>query len=189
MLDPKKAALLAFVEGGGAIFVLGSEEMTPSWMNGNLLEYNAGQAKKYSGPLTTPDDSHAVLTTPNKLNYQSYGFATKRWTLDDREEYTVVIGQANKDPTDLGVSNDGLYPNGGAVFVSNLNVYQLPLEERFKVLANKLVYVFLRSVFIDFGPELDDSALARSATRILPIEAKSGKLVDAKIILYVWRSG
>lgn len=184
-----KAALRAYVEGGGVIFVLGSDEMTPSWMNGNLLQYNAGQNKKYSGPLTTPDDSHAILTTPNKLDYQGYAFATKRWVLDEREQYTVVIGQSNKNPTDLGVSNDGLYPQGGAVFVSNLNVYELPLEERFKVLANKLVYVFLRSLFIDFGPELDPHSLARSASRILSIETKAGTLIDAKILLYVWRAG
>lgn len=189
LLDPNKAELLAYVEGGGVIFILGSDEMTPSWMNGNLLEYNAGQNKKYSGPLTTPDDSHAILTTPNKLDYQAYAFATKRWVLDEREQYTVVIGQSNKNPTDLGVSNDGLYPAGGAVFVSNLDVYELPLEERFKVLANKLVYVFLRSLFIDFGPELDPHSLARSASRILPIETKAGTLIDAKILLYVWRGG
>lgn len=180
----------AWVNKGNLLFVLGTDADDVDWLK---VVLGANTGKDAPGNLTTPDDSHAFLTTPNRLDVSGYaGFvAEEAWNLGEVDEtFTIVIGDKKGTATVLGLSNDGMYQKEGAVFLTSIQPGEVPdREEARKLLANALVYKFLRSTYIDYGPGMDAHALARSATRIVPIETLSGATIDAKVVLFMWRAG
>jgi hypothetical protein len=176
-----------WVNSGKLLLVLGTDDDNVGWLDDTL----GAAAKAAPGALTTPDDSHAFLTTPNRLSVGSYTPAVRAddsWNLNDVTSMTIVLG--SKPQAHLGLSNDGKYTNEGAAFVMSMQPGEFASrDEARKVFANAFVYKFLRPAYIDYGPEMDPDALARSATRIVPIELQSGANIDAKIVLFMWRSG
>ncbi|MBW3581713.1 MAG: hypothetical protein KY455_01320 [Euryarchaeota archaeon] len=204
--DKARAALTAFLDSGRAIVFLGSTTTAEGLVNkcGATADCLLRDEDAHA-PFTTPDSTNPILSTPNKLNHQSYDSSTAGgdWPIcdDDRNGFIPILmvsgsasspGCTEVQKVMLGITAGDRYDNGGTLVLSAYDVTKSTMankHEAARYYSNILNIALLRAAYIDFGPSLPDQAPVEHAERILLIEFPDGTKMDLALQVYVWRTG
>lgn len=185
-----KWPLKNWVEGGGTLIVFGSADQATEWMQ---PIFHVGHDSS-SGGISTPDESHPMLTVADDLNWEFYdnGERTWRYTQEGAEDkFTNVVEQGGEggqpvtaisDPGDLGL--------GTVMFTSWLpyDLYNDGTEdpEQGMMMVNNFLTQGYRDLFLDYGPPIPEGQAVVTAVGKADIEHPQLGRVALDVTVYVF---
>lgn len=191
-----KQTIKDWVYAGGFLLVLGSEDQTVSWLQ---PIFHSGITTG-SGGISTPDPSHPVLNTPNKLDYLSYSTGGQVWSYsgNNGDYFTHVIKQGSDDV--LAISNAGVF-GSGRVLLTSYQPYDLqgngatgPCDPAALQAACQALQVFqnfftlnFQELYLDYGPSIPNGVPVGVASQIVRVwHPQMGRLVELVAQVYVF---
>lgn len=185
-----KYAIADWVQAGGNLLVLGTNQQQSRWLE---PIYHAAQ-ETANGGISAPDPTHAILSAPNKLEYDRYLDRGRAWRIKEGADFTHVLtrgAQSNGDMDDtLAVSEPGVFNNGTVVLTSympgSLTSPQDDLEA--KKLMHNLMSQGFTMLFLDYGPPIPDGVPVGSASRLVAVPHPNvpGAVVEVRLVLYLF---
>lgn len=184
-----KHAVRDWVQGGGMLIVYGSYSQNVQWLQ-PLFQSGIHSS---SGGLSTPDESHPLLRTPDRLTYDAYENNDLAWRLNaGHDEYFSNVVEQDGAPV-TGVSDPGAFGKG-TVILTTWQPYDVFGDgpgtaglEGMK-LANNLLTIGYRSLYLDYGPPLPDQVtVIPAATKASILHPDLGP-VTLDVVVYVFPS-
>ncbi|HET6404333.1 MAG TPA: hypothetical protein VFH78_06775 [Candidatus Thermoplasmatota archaeon] len=186
-----KWGIASWVQNGGNLIVLGTHKVQSRWLE---PVYHAAQVNA-NGGIGTPDPTHPVLSTPNKLDYQRYLDRGRAWDINNGAPFTHVLSRGagaggNSMQDTLAIAAPGAYNDGTVVLTSympgSLTEPQDDLEAK-RFLHNLLSQSY-NMLFLDYGPPIPDKTPVGSAQRLVAVPHPSvpNAVVEVRIVMYTW---
>lgn len=185
-----KYAIADWVQAGGNLIVLGTDQQQSNWLE---PIYHAAQITA-NGGIGTPDPTHPVLSSPNKLNYQSYLDRGRAWRIDSDQPFTHVLtrtlpnGGSMHDT--LAIAAPGTYNDGTVVLTSYMpgSLLTPQDDEEAKRFLHNLMSQSYNMLFLDYGPPVPDGVPVGSSQRLVAVPHPNvpGAVVEVRIVMYVW---
>ncbi|HVM45927.1 MAG TPA: hypothetical protein VM582_08340, partial [Candidatus Thermoplasmatota archaeon] len=167
-----KWGIANWVQNGGNLIVLGTHTVQSRWLE---PVYHAAQVNA-NGGIGTPDPTHPVLSSPNKLDYQRYLDRGRAWDINNGAPFTHVLSRGagaggNSMRDTLAIANPGAYNDGSVVLSSympgSLTEPQDDMEA--KRFLHNLMSQSYNMLFLDFGPPIPDKTAVGSAQRLVAV--------------------
>jgi len=171
-----KYTIRDWVLAGGTLIVFGSENQAVQWLE---PIFHVALDAAGSG-VSTPDQSHPILHTPNELDYASYDNHETAWHFnhEDEKDYFSHVVVAGEDDV-LAASNPGAFGDG-RVILSSWQPYDLTVGEAGDdcdpdaleatcpglQLLNNFVTLGYSDLYIDYGPTISPSTPQGVQSRI-----------------------
>lgn len=187
-----------FVHAGGTLLVFGSQDQAVQWMQPLFgVAIDGG-----GGGINTPDASHPILTTPNKLDYAAFDDHDIDWSFTqdtDAEHFTHVVLSGDGDDI-VAVSDPGEFQKGRIVLTSWQPFDLVPSQadhctigaydqycQPLQMIQNFLTIGY-RELYIDYGPRVPSNAETGSSSRIATVwHPHLQTKVDMQVLTYVFR--
>lgn len=192
-----KYTIRDWVKAGGTLIVFGSGDQKVEWLEPlfHVALESAG------GALTTPDQNHPILHTPNQLDptlFDPHGTAWQFHAASDAGAFDHVVQLGSDDV--LAVSDPGAFGLGRIVLTSwqawDLTVGTPPASCQPSTLEAtcpglQLMDNFLamgyRSLYLDYGPPIPDGQPVGVENRIATIwDPELHQLVELEVFVYVF---
>jgi hypothetical protein len=186
-----------WVEAGGTLVVLGSDEQAVQWLE--PLFHTGLQLA--GGGIGIPDPDHPILTTPNQLDIVALDDHGTAWRFNHEEEgslFTHVV-KAGQDDV-LGVSNPGAF-GLGRVILTSWQAFDAVLGDPQAACApgaltpdcaglqmlDNFITLAYRPLYIDYGPAIPTGGAVASATDIGIVFSPSfAQSIEVYVVLYVF---
>lgn len=194
-----KAPIEKWVKAGGTLIVFGSSSQAVQWME-PLFKSGIVTA---SGGLSVPDETHPLLTNPNRLDPEAYDDHGTAWDVDQRSRdlFTHVVTGADPNKDILAVSNPGSFGAGRIILTSwqphDLRKGDPPAECRLTTLTeacpglqvmHNLLSMAYRGLYLDYGPPIPNIGTVGVQSRIVGVyHPELGRLLEVAFIVYVFR--
>jgi hypothetical protein len=191
-----KQAIRDWVYAGGYLVVLGSAEQAVQWLQ--PIFHSA--ITSASQPLYTPDASHPLLHTPNRLEYDTYTTGDQAWRFtrnQDAAHFTHVLTSGSDDI--LAVSNTGAF-GAGRVLLTAYQLWSLtgqgpvgacdpaalaPTCAALAFLHNLLTYAY-RDLYLDYGPSIPLDREVGVVRRVANVHHPEFGAVELIVLLHVF---
>lgn len=184
-----KYAIADWVQQGGNLIVLGTYKQQSNWLE---PVYHAAQVNA-NGGISTPDPTHPVLASPNRLDYQSYLDRARAWDIDKDAPFTHVLsrGTGGSSSIDtLAIAAPGAYNDGSVILTSYMpGSITDPQDDREAMrFLHNLFSQSYNMLFLDYGPTIPEKAPVGSAQRLVAIPHPNvpGSVVEVRIVMYTW---
>lgn len=193
--DHAKNSVKLWVEAGGQLVVLGSQEQDAKW----LEPLFRAKVEKASGSMAVLDPNHAILNVPNKLSPTAYQDLDRAWTFNsqDADKFTTIVAHGGAD---IAVSKDGQLGRGRAI-LTTFRPYNMagsgptgPCDparlgqdcEGLKLLQNFLTLGY-DELNVDYGPPIPSDRSVGADTRLVSVFfPRLGESVEVRATVYVW---
>lgn len=184
-----KYGIADWVQRGGNLIVLGTLRQQSNWLE---PVYHAAQITA-NGGIGTPDPTHPVLSTPNRLDYQRYLDRGRAWDIEEEAPFTHVLTRGSGGTSRIdtfAIAAPGAYNDGTVVLTSympgSLTEPQDDLEAK-RFLHNMFSQSY-NMLFLDYGPPVPDHTPVGSAQRLVAVPHPNvpGAVVEVRIVMYAW---
>lgn len=184
-----KYGIAEWVQNGGNLIVLGTFRQQSNWLE---PVYHAAQITA-NGGIGTPDPTHPILTTPNRLDYQRYLDRARSWDIENDAPFTHVLtrGAGGTSMIDtLALAAPGAYNDGTVVLTTympgSLTDPQDDMEA--KRFLHNLFSQSYNMLFLDYGPPVPSDSPVGSAQRLVAVPHPNvpGAVVEVRIVMYTW---
>jgi hypothetical protein len=170
-----KQTIRDWVYAGGLLIVLGSTEQTVNWLQPIFHTAIDGAG----GGISTPDENHPILTTPNRLDYESFNTHDIVWQFNrqqDADLFTHVVTESQGDY--MAVSNPGDLGEGRVILTSyqpfdlvdgqaaDCTPGAFTAECPALQLVHNLMSIGYSGLYVDYGPKLPHDREHGSVIRI-----------------------
>ena len=157
-----------WVNGGGTLIVFGSHEKKTNWMEPLF----GIKEESSSGGLSTPDEGHPLLNSPEPLNHHTYLNYGKGWKLkkDSETAFTPVVNEGDV-PVTL-VNKPGAHGEGN-IMVTMWMPYNLSGDRNFDEglhLMQNFLLMNYRDLYLDYGPPLPQNVPVVPAFRDIRVD-------------------
>ena len=185
-----KHAIRDWVQAGGNLIVLGTEQQQSNWLE---PIYHAAQITA-NGGIGTPDPTHPVLSSPNKMDYARYLDRGRAWDIESDAPFTHILtragGNAHSMRDTLAIAAPGAYNDGTVVLTSYMpGALTTPQDDtEAKRFLHNLLSQSYNMLFLDFGPPIPDKTPVGSAQRLVAVPHPNvpGAVVEVRIVMYAW---
>lgn len=184
-----KYGIAEWVQNGGNLIVLGTVKQQSNWLE---PVYHAAQITA-NGGIGTPDPTHPVLHTPNRLDYQRYLDNARSWDIETDAPFTHVLtrGSGGDSMIDtLALAAPGAYNDGTVVLTSYMpGALTSPQDDmEAKRFLHNLFSQSYNMLFLDYGPPVPDDTPVGSAQRLVAVPHPNvpGAVVEVRIVMYAW---
>ena len=184
-----KDAIADWVDDGGGLVVLGSDDQQPQW-----LQPLFHVAYKSAGGSPAPSDpDHSLLTSPNALDWSAYPTTGQAWELPTNganaayDDFEHVLSVQLSDA--WAVSHPG-FAGEGRVMVSSYRIADIDSAtgEGAKFLDNSVRYIAAdlpAYLFLDYGPDIPDDRPVAAASATTHVWTPFG-LIPVVVDLLLW---
>ena len=184
-----KYGIADWVQKGGNLIVLGTQSQQSNWLE---PVYHAAQINA-NGGIGTPDPTHPVLSSPNRLDYMNYLDRGRAWDIENDAPFTHIIsrGPGGTSMIDtLAVAAPGAYNEGTVVLTSYMpGALTAPQDDREALrFLHNLMSQSYNMLFLDYGPPIPDKTPVGSAQRLVAVPHPNvpGAVVEVRIVMYAW---
>ena len=184
-----KYGIADWVQNGGNLIVLGTFRQQSNWLE---PVYHAAQITA-NGGIGTPDPTHPVLHSPNRLDYTRYLDRARAWDIDEDAPFTHVLtrGSGGNSRIDtLALAAPGAYNDGTVVLTSYMpGAITAPQDDaEAKRFLHNLFSQSYNMLFLDYGPPIPEDTPVGSAQRLVAVPHPNvpGAVVEVKIVIYTW---
>lgn len=181
----------AWVEAGGYLIVLGSEDTNTQWMESI---YKLGIHSSSNG-VHFDDAQHPILHVTEALDYEGFESEGDVWKFTGQgKDSFVTIASTEDDATVMAVSKDGAFGRGKVAITSwfpfDMKRTGAP-DSEFEGLkfVNNLLMLGYRGLYLDYGPSIPEGVEVVPAVSRAPIEHPDLGLVTMTLIVYVFPGG
>lgn len=185
-----KYAIADWVQAGGTLIVLGTQKQQSNWLE---PIYHAAQINA-NGGISTPDPTHPVLSSPNRLDYRRYLDRARAWDIDADQPFTHILTRSqpngNSMQDTLTIAAPGAFNEGTVVLTSYMPgalVSPQDDQEARRFLHNLMSQSY-NMLFLDYGPPIPDGVPVGSAQRLVAVPHPNvpGAVVEVRLVMYVF---
>jgi hypothetical protein len=191
-----KHTIRDWVLAGGTLVVFGSSEQAVQWLE-PLFHVALNGA---GGELTTPDQNHPLLNTPNKLDHQNYDDHDSAWRFkraEDRQYFSHVVLKGSDSV--LAVSDPGAF-GAGRIILTSWQPWDLvpggspacdvgnlqPACPGLQLLLNFITLAY-HGLYLDYGPAIPDNVAVGVQSRLAHVyHPQMKRMVELFVLVYAF---
>jgi len=184
-----KEAVRDWVRGGGTLIVFGSASQNVQWLQ---PLFHSG-IHSSSGGITTPDESHPLLRTPDPLDFDKYENNDLVWKLNsEHDDYFTNIVEQDGSPV-TALSDPGAF-NKGTIILTTWLPYDIfgtgpgTTDEESLKLVNNMLTMSYRTLYLDYGPKIpDEVSVTPAVSKATIVHPDLGRVI-LDVTVYVFPS-